>query len=275
MNLYFHLGARTPFDPNATHVTSPLVSPLVLAQARLVLASYTLFTLVFTLVWSAVRDHDAPGFFSYFTHLTYIGLCAYFFAAGVQTFAFSRSSDTSSSSYPLQKWPRPLQALHVLLQVTITTFPIVVTVVFWALLASPEIFEDAETAWSNISVHILNLVFALAEVLLTNIPPAPWLALPFTILLLACYLALAYVTYANQGFYPYEFLDPAKQKGLLGAYIVGILGCYCIVFLFVRFLIVLRIRLVAWRRGEKAGLPETLHEWEEVEHPPKDSEAVV
>ncbi|KAH0588309.1 hypothetical protein H2248_004170 [Termitomyces sp. 'cryptogamus'] len=268
MNLYSYLGVSNPFDPNSIHVTSPVVSSLVLAQARLLLASYTLLTLLFTLIWSAVRDHYANDYFSYFTHLSYIGLCAYFFAAGVQTFAFSRSSDTAS--YPLQKWPRPFQFLHVLLQVTITTYPVVVTVIFWALLASPAIFENAVTSWTNVSVHILNLVFAMAEILFTNIPPAPWLTLPLSVLLLACYLAVAYITYADQGLYPYDFLDAEQQKGLLAAYIIGILGCYCIAFLVVRFLIILRIRLVA-RRRENAVPRESITEWEEVEDPTKDS----
>lgn len=61
----------------------------------------------------------ARRYFSYFTHLSYIGLCSYFFAAGVQTLFYARSGRTS---YPLQYWPKFLQALHVLLFATIATF---------------------------------------------------------------------------------------------------------------------------------------------------------
>ncbi|KAG6878835.1 hypothetical protein C0992_007320 [Termitomyces sp. T32_za158] len=296
-NLYPLLGCSAPFDASNAHVTSPVLPPFALALARLLLGSYTLVTLLFTLIYAALHDHYANDYFSYFTHLTYIGLCAYFFAAGAQTLAYSRDG----AAYPLQRWPRALQALHVVLQVTITTyrkpkpiplcsissptFPraaVVVTIVFWALLASPTTFQDTETAWSNISMHILNLVFALCEVLLTNIPPAPWLTLPLAVLLLACYLAVAYITHADQGIYraalllmlmlththsltAYAFLDPVKQKGLLGAYIVAILACYCIVFVIVRFLIVARIRLLARKRGNTSlVLAESLTEWEEV-----------
>ncbi|KAG6867589.1 hypothetical protein C0993_000810 [Termitomyces sp. T159_Od127] len=277
MNLYPHLGASTPFDAPNAHVTSPAVPPLVLATSRLLLALYTLCTLLVSLIWSAVHDHYANDYFSYFTHLTYIGLCAYFFAAGVQTLAYARSlrQSSDSPSYPLQRWPRALQALHVLLQTTITTYPVVVTIVFWALLASPTTFESSETSWSNISMHIFNTVFALAEILLTNIPPSPWLTLPASIVLLACYLAVAYITHADQGLYPYAFLDPTRQKGLLGAYIVGILACYCIVFLIVRSLVVLRIRLFARKQGHGRSLvlAESLTQWEDVE-PPKPSAAV-
>lgn len=59
------------------------------------------------------------SFFSYFTHLSYIGLVAYYFAAGVQTLCYALKG---GKEYPLQKWPRPLQVLHTLLYSTITTY---------------------------------------------------------------------------------------------------------------------------------------------------------
>ncbi|KAF5374632.1 hypothetical protein D9615_008914 [Tricholomella constricta] len=284
MNLYSRLGVTQPFDSAHKHVTSPVVSAPVLASLRFLLAFYTLFTLLLTLIWNSVRDHSGQSYFSYFTHLSYIGLCAYFFASGVQTFAFARSlrpagGAGSTASYPLQRWPRPLQFLHVLLQLTITTFPIVVTIVFWILLATPEIFNQAITSWSNISVHLLNTAFGLAEVFFTDIPPAPWLTLPMGILVLACYLGVAYITHDTQGFYPYSFLNPHKQKALLAAYIVGIAVGYCIIFLFVRLLIILRIRIVAWSRARRgAGSSadsEAIEDWEEVERPSKDAVRIV
>ena len=62
----------------------------------------------------------ADRFLSYFTRLSYIGVCAYFWASGVQT-AF-HALHPKRESYPLQRWPRPLQFLHILLFATITTF---------------------------------------------------------------------------------------------------------------------------------------------------------
>ncbi|KAF8058529.1 hypothetical protein FPV67DRAFT_507543 [Lyophyllum atratum] len=280
MNFYPRLGVEQPFDPAHKHVTSPFVSPRALASVRLLLATYTLVTLLFTLIWEAVGDEGAASFFSYFTHLSYIGLCAYFFASGVQTNAFAQSlritdGTASTASYPLQRWPRPLQFLHVLLQLTITVFPIIVTIVFWILLASPAVFSTTLTSWSNISVHALNTVFAVAEILLTNIPPAPWLTIPLGFVLLAGYLGIAYITHETQGFYAYAFLDPHKGGGILAAYILGIAGGYLVICLIVRFLILLRIRLVAWHRarsGEGVGtvIPEAMDEWEEVERPSKE-----
>ncbi len=84
-------------------------------------------------------------------------MIAYLFAAGVQTLCYALSR---RKSYPLQRWPRPLQFLHRLLYSTITTYreclpfgltrrdclivwhsAIVVTVIFWALLSNSSTFK--------------------------------------------------------------------------------------------------------------------------------------
>lgn len=47
---------------------------------------------------------------------------------------------------------------------------------------------------------------------------------------MALYLALAYLTHATQGFYPYSFLDPNNGSGKLAAYIIGILAAACVIY---------------------------------------------
>lgn len=146
-------------------------------------------------------------YFSFFTELTYIGLVSYFWASSVQTFFFARSR----AVYPLQNWPRPLQFLHLLLHTTIVTYPIIVTAVFWGLIATPDTLSTRWSAWVNISEHALNTVFAAFEIFCTNASPSfganpqglsmPWIHLPFLIILLAGYLGVAYITHATQGFY--------------------------------------------------------------------------
>ena len=104
--------------------------------------------------------HITSRYFSYFTNLTYIGICAYFFASGVQTLLYARKLNKGEESYPLQRWPRVLRYLHTLLLSTVVTFrechrpnPIIrtfwmtvtnsaflVTIVFWVLLASSSTF---------------------------------------------------------------------------------------------------------------------------------------
>lgn len=124
-------GVSSPFDPTFHYVTSPVFPPVVLAVLRLVFAVYALVTITIILAryqdpgtsvlhlitWQpATHPFSSHRFFSYFTNLTYIGLVAYFWAAGVQSIAFVLRG---RKSYPLQTWPRFLQLLHVLLYSTI------------------------------------------------------------------------------------------------------------------------------------------------------------
>ncbi len=79
----------------------------------------------------------AHSYFSYFTYLTYTGLTAYYLVASAHTLAYalrvraavgahasssSRPGSKGAISYPLQRWPRVLQGMHVVLQATVTTF---------------------------------------------------------------------------------------------------------------------------------------------------------
>lgn len=71
------------------------------------------------------------------------------------------------------------------------------------------------------------------------------------IIILALYLGLAYLTHATQGFYTYGFLDLQKNSsGIVAAYIVGILVAAIVIFLIVRYLILLRV----WVTEKKLGL---------------------
>ncbi|KAF8956426.1 hypothetical protein BDZ97DRAFT_1671613 [Flammula alnicola] len=274
LNFYNRLGipSDTSFDVPHKYVTSPIFrTPFIFASLRITIALYTVVVLLVTLIWKSVKEHDAQSYFSFFTYLAYIGVCAYYFAAGTQTimYAIFWRKAGAGVGYPLQRWPRILQALHLILQATVVTFPIVVTIVFWALLSDSSTFESSFSAWSNISVHALNTVFALFEILFTNSPPAPWLTLPICVVFLAAYLGVAYITRATQGFYTYSFLNPQKQGAKLAAYIIGIAVAEIIVFLIVRGIVVLRERW-AVRRGwvlQDQGSGEIEDGWEEVDSP--------
>ncbi|TDL21223.1 hypothetical protein BD410DRAFT_789978 [Rickenella mellea] len=275
-NIYVRMGVAAPFDATHILVTSPVLSPQALAIVRLVLAVYTFVALLFILIWDGVKLHTANSFFSYFTELSYIGLCSYFWASGVQTFAYGfRIGGGHRKGYPLQHWPRPLQFLHVLLFSTITTFPFLVTIVYWVELSSSATFSTRFNAWSNISIHALNSVFALFEILLTHAGPTPWSHIPFIIILLAGYLGIAYITHATQGFYTYSFLDPAKEHGKLAGWIVGIAVGGAIIFSITRTMCYLRERILA-RYGRGSGsvvsrsgsvMSQRTEEWETVERP--------
>jgi hypothetical protein len=121
--------------------------------------------------------------------------------------------------------------------------------VYWGIL-SPGRFPSAFSLWSNTSQHALNSFYALFEIVFPRTSPLPWLDIIPIVILLALYLGLAYITHATEGFYTYGFLDLQKNSsGIVAAYIVGILVAAIIIFLIVRYLIVLRV----WVTEKKLG----------------------
>lgn len=253
---YALFGAPTPFDPTYKWVTSTFLSPMTLAVLRLTMAFYGLVTLVFAMSWDFGRLHESGSeFFAYFTELTYIGLTSYFWASGVQTLVYARGIKREGSAYvyPLQRWPRPLQFLHSLLFSTITTFPFVVTVVFWALLADAQTLGTPFGRWSNTSFHAMNSLFAIIEIVCSHGGPTPWVHMILLVVIAAGYLGVAYINYAHAHFYTYSFLDPATEGAHLAAYIVGIAVGICIVFAITRSACALREWI--WRRHRGTVAP--------------------
>jgi len=236
------LGVGSPFDPTNRFQTSSILSPVVLAFARLLIACYIFAALFYRIARSAVLDgsHSTRDSFSYFTNLTYWGLGCYFAIAAVHTLVYAFSGRA-----PLERWPKVLQFLHSLLYTTIITFPPLVTVVYWIILAPDESpFSTIYSAWSNISFHALNSVFAAFEILIPRTERPPWLHIPFLILILAGYLGVAYITRATKGFYTYSFLNPDKSgSGSVAAYVFGIAAAICVVFVIVWMIIWLRLVL--------------------------------
>lgn len=109
----------------------------------------------------------------------------------------------------------------------------------WLMTISPRL---------QISQHALNSLFAIFEIILPRTSPPPPLHILFLVILLACYLALAYITHATQGWYPYSFLDTSKGSGRVTGYCFGILAAIVIVFGVVWGLIWLR-NLVTQKLG--------------------------
>ncbi|KAI3318530.1 hypothetical protein HD806DRAFT_511925 [Xylariaceae sp. AK1471] len=237
------------WDPSHRFQTSWLVSPYVLFGIRALMSIYAFTTLLFNIGYQCAHPSlggctTSRAAFSYFTVLTYWGIAFYALISAIHTFSYARYNTA-----PLDRWPRPLQALHSLFYASVTTFPFLVTIVFWALLSSPRTLATQYSTWSNISQHALNSVYALVEVLLPRTNPSPWIHLPFLILILALYLALAYLTHATKGFYTYDFLDPEIQGKLVAAYVFGIAIGICIIFVVVWGLTWLR----RWVTEEKLG----------------------
>ncbi|KAI0977011.1 hypothetical protein F4678DRAFT_132173 [Xylaria arbuscula] len=218
------------WDPSHRFQTSWLVPPYALFAIRLLISIYAFTTLLFNIGYACATPsqggcEEARSNFSFFTVLSYWGLAFYFLTSSFHTFIYARRG-----SAPLDTWPAPLQFLHSLLYSTAITYPLLVTIIFWALLSSPATLATTYSTWSNISQHALNSGFALLEIVLPRTNPGPWIHLPFLIFFLALYLALAYLTHATKGFYPYSFLDPGLQHSLVAAYVFGIAIGICILF---------------------------------------------
>ncbi|PQE23026.1 FAR-17a AIG1 protein [Rutstroemia sp. NJR-2017a WRK4] len=242
------------WDPSHRFETSWLLPPWVLFAVRAAISFYAFFVLLFVIFWEIARYQNGTAMarfeFSYFTILCYWGIAFYFLTAAIHTFSYALHGGTPL----LNRLPRPLQALHALFHTTITTFPLLVTIVYWGVIFRgvyptgwfPQVF----TAWSNISEHALNTCFALFEIFFARTNPAPWIHLLWLIAILACYLGLAYITVATKHQYVYSFLNPAVAKnGMVAAYVFGIAVAICIIFAVVRGLVVAR----KWVTEEKMG----------------------
>ncbi|KAL0579022.1 hypothetical protein V5O48_002976 [Marasmius crinis-equi] len=270
---------ETVFDPSCKLVTSPFFSATVLAVVRFLVALYTTTTLVIIMVSDGVEDGDAGRNFSYFTTLTYIGICSYYWAAFTQSASYVARKTRGGSGYPLQQWPKWLQSLHLILGTSIITFPILVTVVFWVLLANSESLGSPMLIWRNVSVHALNSVFCFFEMLFTHSPRPRWFFLVPMIIILGGYCGLAYVTEATQGFYTYPFLNPDKGP-ILAGYIVGIALAECIIFSVVWGLMTFKAKYFPVARHVDAGTsrddtPELDYSMDEHEKVSKDSKDFV
>lgn len=184
--------------------------------------------------------------FSYFTVLTYWGLAFYNLTSALHTFTYARTGTPL-----LDRLPRPLQALHAFYYTTVTTYPFIVTAVYWGLIFPGVWFTVTFEAFSNTSQHALNSVFALFEIIFPRTPAPPWIHAWWVVVVLALYLALAYVTRATKGFYTYTFLDvEAQGSAITAAYICGIAVGAVVVFAVVKGAVHLRL----WLTERKAGM---------------------
>ncbi|KAK5052755.1 hypothetical protein LTR84_002621 [Exophiala bonariae] len=237
----------TGFDPHHTFTTSWLLSPLLLALLRLLIFTYCLATILTDWIYDGVhlRAFLIGQSFSYFTNLTFWGILFYMLVAGVHTLLYA----VRGRSW-LDGWPRVLQALHSFYYTTIVTLPILVTIVYWAILFDGPWFPVIFDGWSNISRHALNSFFCLLEIILPATDPPPFLHVVGLIIILLLYLGLAYLTHATQGFYVYDFLDPDTGSGKVTGYCFGILAAISIIFFVVWGLIWTRRKFT--RQGKKS-----------------------
>lgn len=140
----------------------------------------------------------------------------------------------------LRKLPRFFQLLHTLFYSTVTTFPFVVTTVFWSLISTPphkKAFSTAMLQWINVSFHCLNAVFAFCEVAFSAVLPQRWTHSLVILAIMGLYVAMAYIIYLSAHFYVYSFMDARMVGALTAAYISGIGGMGIVTFFIVQGLV--------------------------------------
>lgn len=128
--------------------------------------------------------------------------------------------------------------------------PFLVTIVFWGTMNSgwpPGRFEQ----WMNLSVHGLNSAFAVVEILLPATEAPPVSHLSFVLLILSIYLGLAYLTKYTQGFYVYEWLNPAHGSASIILHVLGYAAGVIAIFFLVSGAI--RLRNMLARRLDKSN----------------------
>ena len=103
-------------------------------------------------------------------------------------------------------------------------------------------YTDKFLAWSNVSQHGLNSLFALFEILVPRTAPMPWVHVFWLILMLLGYLGVAYITVATEHWYTYSFLNyqAVGGRGIVAAYIIGIAVGIVVIFSLVKGLVWLR-----------------------------------
>ncbi|EFE40052.1 conserved hypothetical protein [Trichophyton verrucosum HKI 0517] len=240
-------------DPSQDHLhafeTSWLFSPFVLGCIRAAFSLYAFVTIFFIIGWRAVHHQvdNMKDMFVYFTNLSYWGVAFYFLFAAIHSFVYARTG----RSVFFDKAPRFLRALHSLLYSSIIILPIIVTILYWTLLFGGPWFPEVFEAWSNVSKHIMQTGYAIFELVIPATEPLPLLHLPFLIIILLLYTALAFLNHSINGFYTYSFLDPGvngERSNLVTGYSFGIAIGTALLFSASWFIIWLRKRLTGSKR---------------------------
>ena len=136
-----------------------------------------------------------------------------------------------------------LQILHSMYYSSIVCLPFLVSSIYWASMWVGPWFDHDFDAWSAVSIHAMNSVFAVFEIVVTQTFPLPWLHLLALLAIMAFYLALAYLTKLTAGVYIYLWLDPQVGAWKIIGHVVGYSMANVVIFNLVRAAIWLRCRL--------------------------------
>lgn len=254
---YALLGLRPNGFNSRAFFSSWLLPPLALALLRAVLSIYCFTTIFYSFGWFAhnidvfhLKDINLPEItfslgasaigksFSYFTYLSYWGQAFYFAVSSMHTLVYWRTGRTW-----LERWPRWLQVAHSVFYTSVVCFPAMVSAIYWCSMFVDKWYTLDFDQWSNTSIHMLNTVFALAEITLPRTGVPPWGHLGVLMLFMSLYLGLVYISKVVEDFYPYLWLDPGVGWKQIVAHVIGYTMTIILVYNVVLGLIWLRRNL--------------------------------
>jgi hypothetical protein len=246
-----------PFDYDRA-VLSPYIRPVYLGLIRVVIGIYMLTSfIVYFLILASQKNKflkkQAWKLLGDIAMLSFLGLTAYFFVAGYHTLTYSLKKRS-----PLDRWPRPFQLAHLILQTTVLVLPLFSTIIYvsWTIPAQRGWHTRPLTRWSTITFYMLNSVFSYLEMGLCSSRIRPWSHILVIWLLLGLYLAfhslLVWATNGKVWIYTVLKYSLPINKGWISAVrVLGLcglsLGCFCV------------MQLVLWIKGRYLGgvrLPE-------------------
>ncbi|KAF9385992.1 hypothetical protein CPC16_007771 [Podila verticillata] len=212
------------FEPERI-VTSNWVGPKTLAAVRFIETLYVWIVIV--AVW--ISYDTAADYLKYFTNLTYFGLSVYLLCTSLWTIGYLRQPASSRGDWINTKAGGWLGYLHWLLYSTVICFHIVVPIVFWTLLSDGPI-PTALGRWRNYSVHLLDGVLAISELVLNRHFLQPIHSL-FVAGVMLFYMFLTFVVHKTQGTWVYPFLN-WDQGPKAAIYYIGLcVGLFVVFFL--------------------------------------------
>ncbi|KAF9353690.1 hypothetical protein BGX26_008553 [Mortierella sp. AD094] len=236
------------FEPDRI-VTSNIVSPFTLAILRGFVCLYSLVVIISE--WAT--SESAAGYFMYFTNLTYLGLTIYLVCSTLWSFSYLRQPKSDRAQW-LKSGSPWWGYIHWLLYATIVTFHVIVPIVFWTMLANYMKLPTGFGAWQNASVHAVDGVFAVFELIFNRHFLQPIHSFVVAGVMVS-YMFLTFIYHKTSGIWVYPFLD-WSQGPIAAAYYIGIaVGLFIIYFA----LLVLHKHRNKWLAGRCARVNHDHH----------------
>ena len=163
------------------------------------------------------------------------------------------------------RFSRPFQLCHTLLISTVSSFPLVVTVIFWSVLRGPTPLSDPYSIFANVGKHTLNYVLTMLDlILLSRTPLRPWWHMLLVATLLALYLGIVEITYRRYHVWVYAFFNAYQFGTPLVVLFCLVLGVFAVAsFLLTQLLMLGREVLAAkvqrsggWGSAKAVGVPD-------------------